>query len=400
MIWLLSLLVRAIYFVLPAAAIIFIYLTKNKQHRNTAIGTIFSGILLAVAILYAYAIAIGAKPSTMQIVLAFYFGASMMLLLRLFDNALKWSISRALLKPKSKRTRWKLATAILLRVVILSTIALPWVMSGVMVYRPRIIPDQTPASVLKLNYDSPTFQARDGFKIAGWYIESEIPSDISVLLCHGLGANKAGMWMLMNELHYQNINILTIDFRAHGDSTGQLSTFGAKESLDVEAAIDWLTENHPEQSKKIVSIGASLGGAASIRAAADDPRIDAVAVMGTFDSLPALEHDISSQHMVPPISWLTDWLGLPMASLHTGENLTRLKPAEDIARIWPRPVLIMHGGNDEIIPYQRGQRLFDAASLPRYQLFTNDTHNSIMDNPEVIRRIIQFIFEARPVPVI
>ncbi|MBC7785314.1 MAG: alpha/beta hydrolase [Burkholderiales bacterium] len=400
MIFAISLLVKGLYLGLPAAAVVLWLTTKRPHLRRHILGAWISGAIIAAAILGAYVIAIGGHIGIGQIALAIYLGCAMMMMLRLFDHGLKSAIMRVVLDPKYPLNRRRIVIAALSRVVILTSIALPWVMSAVMVYRPRVQPSETPMTLMRVSFESPTFRARDGTQIAGWYIAADEPGTTTVLLCHGLGASKAGMWMLMRTLHEAGINVLTIDLRAHGFSGGQLCSFGANESLDVLGAVDWLKSRHPQQSQRLVAIGASLGGTAIISAAAEDQRIDAVAVLGTFDSLAALSRDVSSLHMAPPISWLTRAFGLPMASMHVGANLMRVAPGRQIGQIWPRPVLIVHGGNDEIIPFSHGQRLFDAAYEPREAKLTGDTHNGILENPDVILKLLQFVTEAEPAPVI
>jgi uncharacterized protein len=284
--------------------------------------------------------------------------------------------------------------------VIFATFALPWVMAAVMVYRPRVVPVETPMSIMRLEYQSVRFDAPDGTRIDAWYLPASSPSATTALVCHGLGASKASMWTILSGLHEAGINVLTIDLRAHASSGGQMSSFGANEWKDVIGAVDYLKMHRPADAERVVAIGASLGAAAIIRAASTDDRIDAVATLGTFDSLPALAQDLSSQHMVFPLNLLTRYLALPLASLHVGQNLFDVRPGNDIDRIWPRPVLIIHGGNDEIIPFEHGKRLYDRAYEPREKRFTGGTHNGVLDDPAVVEAIIRFALTAQPWPVI
>src|SRR5207237_8058214 len=87
---------------------------------------------------------------------------------------------------------------------------------------------------------------------------------------HGLASSKSNQLILARRLVPGGYNCLAIDFRAHGQSAGQLTTFGATEKRDVLAAIHWLREHHADESKPIVGVGANMGAAALISAAADD----------------------------------------------------------------------------------------------------------------------------------
>jgi fermentation-respiration switch protein FrsA (DUF1100 family) len=81
-------------------------------------------------------------------------------------------------------------------------------------------------------------------------------------------------------------------------------------------------------------------------------------------------------------------------------NLYAVNPGEKIESIWPRPVLIVHGANDEIIPFSHGKRLYDRAYEPRDAMFTGGTHNEILDDPAVVDRVVQFVLYAQSSPVI
>src|SRR5205814_443638 len=100
-------------------------------------------------------------------------------------------------------------------------------------------------------------------------------------------------------------------------SSGQLTTFGATEKRDVLAAIHWLKEHHPDQAQRIVGVGASMGAAALISAAADDSpegrSIAAIACYAGYDDLREMTRSAADNFFAPPLSWLTFYVGLPMA---------------------------------------------------------------------------------------
>src|SRR4029078_1443198 len=86
----------------------------------------------------------------------------------------------------------------------------------------------------------------------------------TILLCHGHSANKATQLSLVRKLVPIGYNVLAIDFRGHGESAGQLTSFGDLERRDVLGAVRWLRATHPEATHKIFGLGASMGAAALI----------------------------------------------------------------------------------------------------------------------------------------
>jgi fermentation-respiration switch protein FrsA (DUF1100 family) len=101
------------------------------------------------------------------------------------------------------------------------------------------------------------------------------------------------------------------------------------------------------------------------------------------------------------VSWLVEGLALPMAAAHVGSDLPEFKPADLIMDVWPRPVLIIHGIQDQIIDFRHGQRLFDSATQPKDHLWVEQgDHNSIINSEAAAEAVRIFFDQAETVPVI
>lgn len=394
-----SLVVRTLYVVLPVLSLLAFVRPSPRALRASVAGGWISGMLVGGCVAAGYVIAMGGAISATQAAFACYFGVSLLLLLKLVD-ALIFNGTRRLFRAR-EGAFWRSASASLLRVVLMACFALPWVMAAVMVYRPRVHVQQSPADLLHTECDDVAFTARDGTRIAGWYLPSNKESSTVALLCHGLGSGRAGWLTLIDRLHRDGVNVLAIDLRAHGDSGGQLCSFGAREKLDPIAAVDWLKSTHPESAERIVGVGASLGSAALFAAAADDSRIDAVASLSTFDTLQNELNDVATRRMPRPLGWLARHLALPMASLHAGVDLRTVRPIDAIDKLWPRPVFIVHATGDEIIPFDAGVRLYQQATQPKQSLWIKGgSHNGLLEDPEVLKAVEQFVRNATAEPVI
>jgi fermentation-respiration switch protein FrsA (DUF1100 family) len=55
----------------------------------------------------------------------------------------------------------------------------------------------------------------------------------------------------------------------------------------------------------------------------------------------------------------------------SGVTIDMVRPVDDIARISPRPVFLIQGMGDGMVPLDSAQRLYDAAGEPR-QLWTEE----------------------------
>ncbi len=105
----------------------------------------------------------------------------------------------------------------------------------------------------------------DGIMLQGWYIPQQQPKG-TVILFHGHGGNRASIVTEANNFYKFGYNVCMVDFRAHGDSQGNICTIGYNESADVKAAYDYVAA---KGETNIVLWGISLGAATITKAMTD-----------------------------------------------------------------------------------------------------------------------------------
>jgi fermentation-respiration switch protein FrsA (DUF1100 family) len=190
----------------------------------------------------------------------------------------------------------------------------------------------------------------------------------------------------------QGYNVLLFDTRAQGSSEGSYIGLGYLEVLDVHAAVDFILSQSTQE--RIGIMGYSMGAVAAIVAAAEDTRIQAVAAISPFASLrDTVEHRLRRVRAVAPV---LIWWGERV----TGLDVDILRPVDAVARLAPRPILIMHAGDDAMVPPDSGQRLFDAAAEPKELWFVPGVAH--VDFRQVIptayrQKIIGFFTQSLPV---
>ena len=116
-----------------------------------------------------------------------------------------------------------------------------------------------------LPFDTLSLTTADEMKLAGWYIPHDSARG-TVILFHGHASCKSKILDEAYFMHSLGFNTLLVDFRAHGDSEGHVSTIGYREANDVKAAFEYIKA---KGEKHIVLWGVSLGAATIAHAMAD-----------------------------------------------------------------------------------------------------------------------------------
>ena len=101
--------------------------------------------------------------------------------------------------------------------------------------------------------------------------------------------------------------------------------------------------------------------------------------------------------MLQPLGWWTSWAGLVIGSLESGTDLFQLNTTDAAARIAPRPIMIIHGTSDSVVPFQQGEKVYAAAGEPKWfhKVVGADHCQSISWEGRVYTdRMIRFLDEA------
>jgi alpha-beta hydrolase superfamily lysophospholipase len=230
-----------------------------------------------------------------------------------------------------------------------------------------------------LDFKNVMFNARgDQLKIAAWYIP-QFRATKAIILVHGRFASKQNaisgtLPRLAAELNEAGLAVLMIDLRAHGESEGKRYTWGVDERRDVLGAVDFLLDQGFIPGN-IAVLGISSGGAAAIGATAEEPAIGALVVESTFADLNALvktkweEGSGLPFFFLPAVYW--------MCRILFGSNLRDLKPAEEIKRVTPRPILILHCTADEDVDISHAYGLARAVPDATLAIFDGCSHAEI-----------------------
>jgi fermentation-respiration switch protein FrsA (DUF1100 family) len=196
---------------------------------------------------------------------------------------------------------------------------------------------------------------KDGVKLAAWYTPPHAEgSGALILVAHGYNANRPEDIYAMFAQH--GYGVLVWDFRAHGQSGGDISTLGYYEQLDVEAALDYALAQ--PDVKHIGAWGGSMGAATVILTAAKRTEIEAVVADSAYPSLEdVMRLNIFIGFMRPLVILFGEW--------NSGAKMDEVRPVDGIGKISPRAVFVIDGWNGGAIAMNSPYRLYDAAKEPK-----------------------------------
>lgn len=246
-------------------------------------------------------------------------------------------------------------------------IVLPAIVAWGFLHPPRRQHGRNPRTAHGIVFERVRLRAKDGIRLSGWYVPppDDVPTRGVVVICHGYFGHRGKMLPHLGFLHRAGYAALMFDFRAHGWSGGVRTTFGITEPLDLSAAIDWVKENDELANLPLAVVSESMGAATAIIVAAADKRIDAIVADSAFARF---DGTIETR--------LTSLLGKQLAGIIApraqvvGEQILKqvcydIAPVEVVGQIAPRPLFLLQGSDDEVVP-PKSLGLLQAASDPSY----------------------------------
>lgn len=154
------------------------------------------------------------------------------------------------------------------------------------------------------NAQNLTFITPDGEEHSGWFFPG-LRGGPTIVICHGYKSSREEILTLGTSLQQHRYNVYAFNFAGHGESPIGYSTLGLKETVELQAALDMLSQRTDLDTKRIGLWGYSLGSYAALRAASLDPNVRAVAVDSVYPRPTAflrLELRKLGSHLVPLLS--------------------------------------------------------------------------------------------------
>ncbi len=205
--------------------------------------------------------------------------------------------------------------------------------------------------------------ADDGAVLKAWYVQPEKANGATVILLHGVTDNREGVSGFARMFLNRGYTVLLPDARAHGESGGNLATYGIKERYDVRRWTEWLEQRN---TGCVYLFGESMGAAIALESTAVTPQLCAVAVESPYSTFREIAYDRFTRHTYLP-SWIARTLLRP--ALELALVYTRWRYDVDLLQADPQaalassqvPALLIAGTADRNIPPRHAESIMRVA---------------------------------------
>jgi pimeloyl-ACP methyl ester carboxylesterase len=235
----------------------------------------------------------------------------------------------------------------------------------------------------------------DGSRLFAWHLPSPRTGTApAVVLMHGWGANAAMLLPIAQPLQDAGWHVLLPDARCHGRSDDAAFTSLPRFAEDIDAALEWLGAQPGVDRSRIVLIGHSVGAAAALYCASRRSDLAGVVSVSAFAHPAEVMRRWLADRHIPfhPIGWYV----LRHVQRVIGNSFDAIAPVNTIAGVGC-PVLLVHGTDDEIVPYGDAARLAAAGREGEVQsLSVVGTHDLAKAIGLHLPALLRFLDRCRP----
>ena len=211
--------------------------------------------------------------------------------------------------------------------------------------------------------------------IHGWYFSQPQNQNAArtVLFCHGNGGNISHRLETVIFLLQRGVNVMMFDYRGYGRSSGRPTETNTYD--DVKVAYDWLISEKSAKPSDIIIFGRSLGGAVAVELASK-VSCGGLIVESSFDS--AIEMAKGYFPFFPA--------GLLIKYRY--DSISKISKVDCLK-------LFTHSPADDLIPFERGKKLFEAAPEPKtfYEISGGHNQRIYLDDPGYIKAIDNLLMQ-------
>jgi uncharacterized protein len=238
----------------------------------------------------------------------------------------------------------------------------------------------------------------DGLKIVGqlYLPEGVEPPYPAVILCHGIPSGivdptDSGYPLLAKTISEEGFAVYTFRFRGTGTSEGNFDIIGW--THDLEAVISYLWDLGEIDHAHLSLVGFSAGAGVSLYVAAQDKRVSAVAACAGPAGLDAIS-DPEKFHLsldyFRKIGIIRD-PAFPPSPEEWRLSFRKVNALRSVADIAPRPLLLVHAAQDNVVPAVNARMLYDKAAEPKQLVIIEGSEHKLRRNATAVAIIIKWL---------
>jgi fermentation-respiration switch protein FrsA (DUF1100 family) len=211
------------------------------------------------------------------------------------------------------------------------------------------------------------FHSADGVGLSGIWFPADGRNGV-VLYCHGNAGNLSHRGEVVEVWRDQlNFSVFLFDYRGYGQSEGSPTEEGIY--LDTVAAYQQVRKLSDQLP---IVVGRSLGTVVATRLAGSYP------VRALLLDSPLASASAMASHM----------FGIPGLGLLIRHRLDNVR----MIRKMDRPLLILHGERDSLVPMSQAREVFTSArGKKEFLVLAGQGHNEPRDQPEVVSKLRDFV---------
>ena len=196
--------------------------------------------------------------------------------------------------------------------------------------------------------------AAEGVTLKGWQCRASTTRRGTLVYLHGIADNRTSGAGIVQRFGERGFDAVAYDSRAHGESDGDVCTYGFFEKRDLHRVLDGVGPG------PIVLMGTSLGAAVALQEAARDARVTAVVAAETFSDLRTVATERA------PFFFTSSAIAraFQIAEQQGRFRVDEVSPVAAAAEI-KVPVLLIHGSADSDTPPAHSRRVLAALVGPK-----------------------------------
>ena len=247
---------------------------------------------------------------------------------------------------------------------------LVWWLEPKMAFFPFSGIQETPATV-GVPFSEHRIATADGETLHAWWFEHATPR-AQIVYWHGNGGNLS-LWMpVLVDLHRRGFNVLAVDYRGYGASTGRPTESGIYK--DGESAVQYFTSKLRKENVPTIYWGRSLGCA-----------------VASYTASKSAPSGLVLESPFPDVAFL--FTNNPVMRFLSVFSTYRFETAKHLQQ-YAGPLLVIHGDADSIIPFAAGKRVFEQApsTAKTFAVLPGADHNDVYaKHPQYAEIIDRFL---------